>query len=167
MHMHMNIHARGARTEPGAPAPATTSHRRPLPKFGRGQVGCIVAEMQRRAIVFPGTEARSGELQADQLHRLFRTLGMPRDELWPQGLPHWPTVQRWRAADYPDANALPSALGADCSPALLSLLRGLLRLNPACRCTAKDALAHPYWHDSPQPMCSAVDDDVGGSIKYK
>lgn len=110
-----------------------------------------MAEMQRGTIVFPGTEVRGGELQADQLHRLFCTLGMPRDELWPQGLPHWPTVQRWRAADYPDADALPSALGTGCSPALLSLLRGLLRLNPACRCTAKDALAHAYWPSDPAP----------------
>lgn len=127
------------------------------PAIDNWAVGCILAEMQRGTIIFPGTEVRGGELQADQLHRLFSTLGMPRDELWPQGLPHWPTVQRWRAADYPDADALPSALATGCSPALLSLLRGLLRLNPACRCTAKDALAHAYWPSESDPAAPAVD----------
>ena len=105
--------------------------------------------------------------QADQLHRLFCTLGMPRDELWPQGLPHWPTVQRWRAADYPDADALPSALGTECGPALLSLLRGLLRLNPACRCTAKDALAHAFCRPTDPAAAPAVGDDDVAHISHE
>ena len=126
-----------------------------------------MAEMQRGTILFPGTEARGGELQADQLPRLFCTLGMPRDELWPQGLPHWPTVQRWRAADYPDADALPSALGTECGPALLSLLRGLLRLNPACRCTAKDALAHAFCRPTDPAAAPAVGDDDVAHISHE
>lgn len=147
--------------------PAHNLRTRPRPPLT--QVGCILAEMQRGTILFPGTEARGGELQADQLHRLFCTLGMPRDELWPQGLPHWPTVQRWRAADYPDADALPSALGTECGPALLSLLRGLLRLNPACRCTAKDALAHAFWPTDPAVPLPAVghgDDELDDDVAH-
>ena len=109
-------------------------------------LGCIVAELHRLSPLFLGAEAKVGELQADQLHKLFLTLGMPRDELWPQALPLWPTVQRWRSAEYPpDGDALPAALGASCEAAQLSLLRGLLRLNPASRCSAEDALTHRYF----------------------
>ena len=86
-------------------------------------------------------------LQEDQLHQLFLQLGMPRHELWPQALPHWPTVQRWRAAEYPDADTLPKTLGVTDGGPLLGLLRSLLRLNAAARLTAREALAHAYFAD--------------------
>ena len=65
------------------------------------------------------------------------------------------------------ADALPSALGAECGPALLSLLRGLLRLNPACRCTAKDALAHAFCRPTDPAAARAVGDDDVAHISHE
>ena len=124
-------------------------------------LGCIIAELLTRSPIFHGQEERGGGggvLQEDQLHRIFHTLGMPSIyELWPKQLPHWPTVQKWRHGgsrrDYPvDGDELPAALSVGgcidgVEPALLGLLRGLLRLNPATRLAASDTLDHPYFTD--------------------
>lgn len=145
-------------------------------------LGCIIAELLTRSPIFHGQEEHGGgsgsPLQEDQLHHIFRTLGMPSIyELWPKQLPHWPTVQKWRHGssrrDYPvDGDELPAALAVggggvdgDCGAevTLLGLLRGLLRLNPATRLSASDAFDHPYFTEAeakveqPPPLAPFVE----------
>mmetsp|Transcript_25821 Transcript_25821/g.83614 ORF Transcript_25821/g.83614 Transcript_25821/m.83614 type:complete len:317 (+) Transcript_25821:1451-2401(+) len=100
-------------------------------------VGCIFAEMVNGQPFFNGSS------ESDQLHKIFKTLGSPSavDYAGLNDLPDWKPAQH--EPPYP-----PKTL-ADLVPRLerphgVDLLSVMLRYDPATRCSAADAMKHPY-----------------------
>jgi negative regulator of the PHO system len=97
--------------------------------------GCIMAEMFTGRPLFPGTT------NEDQLLKIFRLMGTPSERTWPgissfpEFKPNWPiyATQELRAI-------LPQVdnLG-------LQLLGQMLQLRPEMRCSAQQALSHPWF----------------------
>ena len=97
--------------------------------------GCIMAEMFTGRPLFPGTT------NEDQLLKIFRLMGTPSERTWPgissfpEFKPNWPiyATQELRAI-------LPQVdnLG-------LQLLGQMLQLRPEMRCSAQQALNHPWF----------------------
>lgn len=100
-------------------------------------VGCIFAEMCNRKALFPG------DSEIDEIFRIFRVLGTPTEETWPDVsfLPDFkPTFPKWTKKNL--AEFVPS-LDADG----LDLLEKMLVYDPSNRISAKRALVHPYFND--------------------
>jgi serine/threonine protein kinase len=97
--------------------------------------GCIMAEMFTGRPLFPGTT------NEDQLLKIFRLMGTPSERSWP-GITQFPEYkQTWPVyATQEFRTILPQidALG-------LQLLGQLLQLQPERRCSAQQALAHPWF----------------------
>lgn len=97
--------------------------------------GCIMAEMFTGRPLFPGTT------NEDQLLKIFRLMGTPSERSWP-GITNFPEYKReWPVYATQELRAiLPQvdALG-------LQLLGQLLQLRPEMRCSAAQALAHPWF----------------------
>lgn len=100
-------------------------------------MGCIFAEMCNRKPIF------SGDSEIDQIFKIFRILGTPNDNVWPDVvyLPDFkPTFPKWRKQDlinvvkYLDNNGL-------------DLLQQMLIYDPINRISAKRALQHPYFQE--------------------
>ncbi|KAJ5782767.1 hypothetical protein N7457_004541 [Penicillium paradoxum] len=98
--------------------------------------GCIIAEMYAGRPLFPGNT------NADQLLRIFRTLGTPSERTWPgitqlpgfkPTFPVYPTQDLRRLIPWLDH------LGGD-------LLDRMLQLRPELRVSAANALHHPWFH---------------------
>lgn len=101
-------------------------------------VGCIFAEMATSKPLFAGTS------EADQLKRIFKTLGTPQPCAYP-------TV-----VELPDYNRDPDIMHyppppsfADVAPRIdgmgLHLLAQMLTYDPLQRCSAADAMKHDYF----------------------
>ncbi|KAJ1916258.1 Cyclin-dependent kinase catalytic subunit [Mycoemilia scoparia] len=100
-------------------------------------VGCIFAEMVQRRPLFPG------DSEIDELFKIFRILGTPTEEIWPdvKSLPDYkPTFPRWSPQNL-------STLLPKLDPLGIDLLQKMLIYNPAHRISAKQALLHPYFKD--------------------
>ncbi|KAJ2243280.1 Cyclin-dependent kinase catalytic subunit [Coemansia sp. RSA 455] len=100
-------------------------------------VGCIFAEMVQRKPLFPG------DSEIDELFKIFRILGTPTEEIWPDvtSLPDYKaSFPKWQAKSL--TSLLP---GLDASG--IDLLKRMLTYDPALRISAKQALAHPYFND--------------------
>ncbi|KAG8464840.1 hypothetical protein KFE25_010208 [Diacronema lutheri] len=105
-------------------------------------VGCILAEMLGRHALFPGRD------YLDQIKLIITCLGTPS----PSDLA---TLKNQRAAHYvqrlpPCAKMDFQTIYPNASHDALDLLERLLQFDPARRCTAADALRHPYlsaYHD--------------------
>ena len=99
--------------------------------------GCIMAEMFTGRPLFPGTT------NEDQLLKIFRLMGTPSERSWP-GISSFPEYkQTWPVYATQELGAiLPQvdSLG-------LQLLGQLLQLRPEMRCSAQQALAHPWFAD--------------------
>ncbi|CAI5718983.1 unnamed protein product [Peronospora destructor] len=117
-------------------------------------VGCIFAEMLLMKPLFAGR----GEL--DQTDQIFKLLGAPNEHNWPgvdEDVPDanisvrgkWPKYSRLRAK-FPLAATF-SGSGCSLSKAGFDLLCRMLALSPRKRISAKDALAHKYFQESPPP----------------
>jgi len=99
--------------------------------------GCIMAEMFTGRPLFPGTT------NEDQLLKIFRLMGTPSERSWPgissfpEYKPNWPiyATQELR-------NILPQVDGLG-----LQLLGQMLQMRPEMRCSAQQALAHPWFAD--------------------
>ncbi|KAK6436390.1 negative regulator of the PHO system [Oleoguttula sp. CCFEE 5521] len=97
--------------------------------------GCIMAEMFTGRPLFPGTT------NEDQLLKIFRLMGTPSERSWPgisqfpEYKPNWPVyaTQELRAI-------LPSV-----DTAGLQLLGQMLQVRPEMRCSAQQALGHPWF----------------------
>ena len=108
--------------------------------------GCIMAEMFTGRPLFPGTT------NEDQLLKIFRLMGTPSERSWP-GISQFPEYkQTWPVyATQELRNILPQvdSLG-------LQLLGQLLQLRPEMRCSAQQALAHPWFAELNQRSTQAA-----------
>ena len=102
-------------------------------------VGCIFGEMSAGRPLFPGTSDQ------DQLQRIFKVLGSPNEVEWPSvvDLPEY--KPEWSANPHPKLCL--DVLTPKLDPNGLALLTEMLQYDPAKRCTAKNAMKHPYFDD--------------------
>jgi len=56
------------------------------PAVDAWSLGCLLVELLAAAPVFPGVEVPGGGFQLDQMARVARLLGPPREDLWPEVL---------------------------------------------------------------------------------
>ncbi|MEW5303981.1 MAG: hypothetical protein WDW36_006624 [Sanguina aurantia] len=99
-------------------------------------VGCIFAELVRKAPLFPG----DSELQ--QLLHIFKLLGTPTEENW-QGvtkLRDWHEWPQWQAQDL-------TRIFPNLEPEGIELMQMMMEYDPARRISAKEALRHAYFDD--------------------
>ncbi|KAJ3024354.1 TFIIH complex serine/threonine-protein kinase subunit kin28 [Thoreauomyces humboldtii] len=116
-------------------------------------IGCIFAELMLRVPFM------AGESDMNQLQTIFRALGTPTEQDWPD-MKHLP--------DYHDFQPCPKnpmrALFTAASPDAISLLESLLLYDPLKRPTAKEALEHFYFRNLPRPTPPArLPRDVAGA----
>lgn len=118
-------------------------------------IGCIFAEMLTGEPLFPG----DGEI--DQINKIFKVLGVPNEEKWPNysKLPYSNKIN-WRLPIKSKLRDLfpigVSFSGGICLSELgLDLLNKLLCMDPKQRITAADALQHPWLkNELPKPTDS-------------
>ncbi|KAG6919549.1 negative regulator of the PHO system [Tephrocybe rancida] len=99
--------------------------------------GCIFAEM------ISGTPLFRGRDNQDQLLHIMRIIGTPSDQQFAKMAKDSPEIQIKQYQRYPKMNlqqVLPKA-----SREAIDLLDKLLKFDPTERCTANEALAHPYF----------------------
>ncbi|CAO0796850.1 Cdk-PSTAIRE [Mucor lusitanicus] len=99
--------------------------------------GCIMAEMYTGRPLFPGTT------NEDQLLKIFRLMGTPNEQTWPNisQLPEYKPAQ----VVYPPQHISQFLPNIDASG--LDLLNRMLQYQPQMRISAKDALNHTYFND--------------------
>lgn len=100
-------------------------------------IGTIFAEMATKKPLF------HGDSEIDQLFRIFRALGTPNNEIWPEveSLQDYKnTFPKWKAGGLANHVKNISQDGLD-------LLAKTLIYDPAKRIAAKEALNHPYFDD--------------------
>eukprot|EP00923_Selenidium_pygospionis_P041524 GHVN01071971.1.p1 GENE.GHVN01071971.1~~GHVN01071971.1.p1 ORF type:complete len:304 (+),score=25.73 GHVN01071971.1:367-1278(+) len=105
-------------------------------------VGCIFAEMVNGKPLFPGTSDN------DQLLKIFKTLGTPSVESWPevQSLPEWKN-------DHPQFNARPwDEIVPSLDSAGIDLLANMLKFDPNKRLSARAAMDHEYFRTVRESM---------------
>jgi cell division cycle 2-like protein len=118
-------------------------------------VGCIFAEILTKTPLFPSKS------ESETVQSIFKLLGTPTEESWP-GWTTLPNTRSLRANErqYPHAGFRKAlklggnagfASGAFVSDLGLDLLQGLLTMDPERRLTAEEALAHPWFLESPSP----------------
>eukprot|EP00727_Mastigamoeba_balamuthi_P014812 m51a1_g9957 Cyclin-dependent kinase (310) ;mRNA; f:52103-53781 len=99
-------------------------------------VGTIFAELLTKAPLFPG------DSEIDQMYKIFRVLGTPKESMWPgvSQLPDYKTsFPQW------SYQGLKSVLNVD--PVALDLMSKMLVYDPARRISARQALEHPYFNE--------------------
>jgi negative regulator of PHO system len=97
--------------------------------------GCILAEMFSGRPLFPGTS------NEDQLVKIFKLMGTPNEQTWP-GVSSYPNYKN----DYPiyapqDLRAIIPQI----EPLAYELLMLLLQMPPENRCSARQAIQHPWF----------------------
>ncbi|KAI8377272.1 serine/threonine-protein kinase pef1 [Blakeslea trispora] len=99
--------------------------------------GCIMAEMYTGRPLFPGTT------NEDQLQKIFRLMGTPNEQTWPNisQLPEYKPAQ----VAYPPQHI--SQFLPTIDTCGLDLLNRMLQYQPQLRISAKDALNHAYFND--------------------
>nr|QOY46745.1 cyclin-dependent kinase 1 [Ambystoma andersoni] len=100
-------------------------------------IGTIFAEMATKKPLF------HGDSEIDQLFRIFRALGTPNNEIWPEveSLQDYKnTFPKWKAGGL-------SNIVKNINQDGLDLLAKTLIYDPAKRIAAKEALNHPYFDD--------------------
>nr|CCA24428.1 cyclindependent kinase putative [Albugo laibachii Nc14] len=103
--------------------------------------GCIFAELMLRVPYLTGIN------EVDQLGKIFHAIGTPSEENWPgmSVLPNY--IEYTKNTKPPPLSSIFTAASEDA----LELLGKLLKLNPTERPTAAEALAHPYFSNTPAP----------------
>jgi len=100
-------------------------------------VGCILAEIAQGDALF------KGDSEIGQLYQIFRILGTPDEEQWPNVSKlqdYQATFPKWKAQDLKTLIPNLDIEGID-------LLKRMLQLDPRKRISAKAALSHPYFND--------------------
>lgn len=119
------------------------------PELDMWSVGCIFAEFILREPLFCGTS------EDTQIKKIFCTLGVPNDTIWP-GFSALPLTARTLAslrgkkmpAVVPNVDRLRRSL----TKAGYDLLLSMLEYDPKKRISAEDALNHSYFREQPLPM---------------
>lgn len=115
-------------------------------------VGCIFGELLTREPLLQGKN------EVDELAQIFDLCGVPTEESWP-GFRRLPNARSLRLPSGQDKRASGSVVRARfplLTSAGVSLLNGLLSLNPDSRPTAKEMLAHEYFRQDPKPKVEAM-----------
>ncbi|XP_026736402.1 cyclin-dependent kinase 6 [Trichoplusia ni] len=99
--------------------------------------GCVLAQLQARAPLLPGAS------DSDQLHCIFRLIGRPPRQEWPENV----SIMLDSFPDY-QAQDLGKIIPRT-HPHALDLIKGMLVFDPAKRLTALDCLQHPYFTEEP------------------
>jgi len=102
--------------------------------------GCIMAEMYTGRPLFPGTT------NEDQLQKIFRLMGTPSERSWP-GISQFP---EYKANFQVYATQNIGSYLPTIDPVGIQLLNSMLQLRPELRCSAQQALQHPWFNDLPQ-----------------
>ena len=105
-------------------------------------IGCIFAEMSNGRPLFPGTS------ENHQLNLIFRALGTPTEEIYPDigDLPDYSKVAAQQSTVYPAPQNL-KALCPDMDDVMLDLLSRMMHYDPAKRITCTEAMEHPFFHE--------------------
>ena len=104
--------------------------------------GCVIAEMYR------GTALFMGDSELDLVHKIFKTLGTPDQEV----LNEFEDVRNNKIS-IPQYEGVPwKALLNTEDMFLIDLIQKMLTVDPKRRITAKEALKHPYFNDIPCAM---------------
>ncbi|EAN33966.1 Cell division control protein 2-like protein [Theileria parva strain Muguga] len=104
-------------------------------------VGCIFAEMINGVPLFPGIS------EQDQLKRIFKILGTPSVDSWPQvvNLPAYnPDFSYYEKQSW-------SSIVPKLNESGIDLISRMLQLDPVQRISAKEALKHDYFKDLHRP----------------
>uniref|UniRef100_A0A0G4GIZ4 Protein kinase domain-containing protein n=1 Tax=Chromera velia CCMP2878 TaxID=1169474 RepID=A0A0G4GIZ4_9ALVE len=123
----------------------STSYNSPIDLWA---AGAIMAELYMLRPLFPGAS------ETDQLYKVASVLGTPSSTQWVEG------QKLANAMNYkwPKFTATPlTQLIPNASTEALSLLARLLEYNPQKRCTASEALQHPYFADHMNNGVAAAD----------
>ncbi|PPS04071.1 hypothetical protein GOBAR_AA16588 [Gossypium barbadense] len=112
-------------------------------------VGCVMAELLAKEPLFKGTA------EIDQLRKIFDTLGVPSEKIWP-GFSELPGSKANYSKQpynllrkkFPAASFTGSAVLSDAG---FDLLNRLLTYDPEKRITADDALNHDWFRELPLP----------------
>ena len=110
------------------------------PSIDLWSVGCVFAELMLRVPYF------AAESELEQLTKIFEAMGTPTEKDWP-GLTELCNGIQFKQYPRPQLASLFTAAGDD----TLDLLSKLLMYDPRRRLSAKDALGHPYFVNSPRP----------------
>mmetsp|Transcript_19314 Transcript_19314/g.55583 ORF Transcript_19314/g.55583 Transcript_19314/m.55583 type:complete len:212 (-) Transcript_19314:170-805(-) len=102
-------------------------------------IGCIFAEMVNGRPLVAGTS------ESDQLDRIFRLLGTPSPQSYPDivNLPEYSQA----LPQYPPPRGGVASLVPTLEPQGLNLLEQMLQYDPARRISAQGALEHPFFSD--------------------
>ncbi|KAI8866505.1 CMGC/CDK/CDK7 protein kinase [Ramicandelaber brevisporus] len=112
--------------------------------YGEGvdiwSTGCVFAELMLRQPYMPGSN------EVDQLNTIFKALGTPNEDEWPE-------VKELSSyvAFKPNPKPPMRDLFTGASMEALDLLERMLTFNPNNRPSAKDSLLHPYFAAQPLP----------------
>lgn len=127
------------------------------PAIDMWAVGCIFGELITSKPLFDGKEIKiennQNPFQMDQVQTIIKILGTPTLEMWPtlQDLPEYSQLSNLQVFK-PQLHAyMPSE---SLSKAGYDLLRRMLVYNPQQRITARDALRHSYFDETPKPSLS-------------
>jgi len=118
-------------------------------------VGCILAELLGRRVLFPG------RTEEEQIELILHVLGTPSPE---ETKVLQDETYREHLAEVAHCEGKPfETMFPDASPLALDLLRWTLAFDPAKRITVNEALSHPYlaaWHrEDDEPVAHALFND--------
>ncbi|PWA63009.1 Protein kinase, catalytic domain-containing protein [Artemisia annua] len=109
-------------------------------------VGCIMAELLSKKPLFDGSK------ELEQINKIFSTLGTPNDSRWP-GYSKLPGLKsKPKLVQQPYNNLRKKFPVATFTGLGFDLLSRLLTYDPAKRITAKEALDHGWFRESPRPV---------------
>jgi cyclin-dependent kinase 8/11 len=116
-------------------------------------VGCIFNELVTSKPLFDGREVKpdhnQNPFQKFQVETIFKILGTPTVDMWPTlpDLPEYHNCASWSKYQ----SQLHAYTPLDPKKSAFDLLKRLLTYDPQQRITAKEALRHPFFDESPRP----------------
>ncbi|KAI8940867.1 hypothetical protein NX059_002128 [Plenodomus lindquistii] len=117
--------------------------RKYTPAIDMWGAGCVFGEMFKRKPIL------AGQSDIHQAQIIFELIGSPNDESMP-GWDQLPGAEPIRA--FPQSGGTIATKFRELTPAGLSLIKDLMRLDWRRRINAMDAIDHPYFREHPLPM---------------